>query len=73
MKNMRMIVNLFKRIIFSFIILYSFNTIGNSFNIIIPINIITLSLITMLGFPALFSLVLFFVIVFWGDKYVRWV
>lgn len=64
MKNMNKIFSLFKRILFSFVILYGFNTIGDSFNIIIPINIITLSLITILGFPALFSLVLFFVIVF---------
>ena len=53
---------LFKRIIFSFVILYGFNTIGNNFNIIIPINIITLSVITVLGLPALFSLVLLFVL-----------
>ena len=72
MKSMKKISSIFRRILFSFIILYGFNSIGSSFNIIIPINFITLSLITILGFPALFSLVLFFVIVFWGDKYVRW-
>ena len=49
------IFSLFKRILFSFVILYGFNTIGSSFNLIIPINVITISLITLLGFPALFS------------------
>jgi len=53
---------LFKKILFSFVILYGFNTIGSNFNLIIPINFITLSVITILGFPALFSLVLLFVL-----------
>ena len=55
---------IFKRIILSFIILYGFNTIGSNFNLIVPINIITLILITLLGFPALFSLILLLVVVF---------
>ena len=67
---MKKIFSIFKRIIFSFVILYGFNTIGVNFNIIIPFNIITLSLITVLGFPALFSLVLLSVLAFWGDNYV---
>lgn len=50
------IISILKKIIFSFIILYSFNTVASNFNIIIPINLITLSLVTILGFPALFSL-----------------
>lgn len=54
MKNK--IFNLFKRIILSFIILYGFNTIGSNFNIIIPMNVITISIVTILGLPALFSL-----------------
>lgn len=58
------IFNIFKRIVFSFIILYSFNTIGSNFNLIVPINLITLSLITILGFPALFSLILLLVVAF---------
>lgn len=59
MKNK--IFSLFKKIILSFIILYGFNTIGGNFNIIIPINMITISVITILGLPALFSLVLLLV------------
>jgi len=61
---MKKILNLLKRILFSFVILYGFNTIGSNFNLIIPINLITLLLITFLGFPALFSLVLLLVIAF---------
>ncbi len=65
------IFELFKRVLFSFIVLYSFNTIGTNFNTIIPINIITVALITVLGLPALFSLVFLLVIAFWGDRYAR--
>mgnify|MGYP004459834681 CR=1 FL=1 len=61
---MKKLFSLMKRILFSFLILYGFNTIGSNFNIIIPINYITILLITLLGFPALFSLVLLFVIAF---------
>ena len=59
MKNK--IFSLFKKFILSFIILYGFNTVGNNFNIIIPINMIIISIITVLGLPALFSLVLLLV------------
>mgnify|MGYP002450004809 FL=1 len=62
---------LLRRVFFSFVILYGFNTIGSNFNLVIPINIITLTSITLLGFPALLSLILLLVIAFWGDKYVR--
>ena len=53
------VFNLFKKIIFSFIILYSFNTIGSNFNIIIPINIINVLIITYLGPFGLCGLVFF--------------
>lgn len=61
---MKKIISLFKKIIFSFVILYSFNTIGSNFSLVIPINVITLSLVTFLGFPALLSLILLLVIAF---------
>jgi hypothetical protein len=61
---MKKILALLRRIIFSFIVLYGFNTIGSNFSLVIPINFITVSLITLLGFPALFSLVLLLVIAF---------
>ena len=61
---MKKIFNIFKKIVFSFFILYSFNKIGSNFNIIIPMNVITICLITILGLPALFSLVLLFVLAF---------
>ena len=61
---MKKMFDLLKKIIFSFVILYGFNTIGSNFNLVIPINFITISCVTILGFPALFSLVLLLVIAF---------
>ena len=64
MISTKKILNIIKKILFSFVILYGFNTIGSNFNLVIPINFITISLVTVLGFSGLFSLVLLFVIAF---------
>ena len=64
MDKLDIVFSIIKRIIFSFVVLYGFNMIGSNFNVIVPINVVTLSIITFLGFPALFSLVLLFVIAF---------
>ena len=61
---MKQLKDLFRKLLFSFIILYGFNTIGSNFNIIIPINAITLILIMLLGFPALFLLTVLYVLIF---------
>lgn len=55
---------LFRKILFSFFVLYGFNVIAANFDIIVPINLITVSLVSFLGFPALFSLVLLFVMIY---------
>ena len=69
---MKKLLSLLRKVIFSFFILYGFNMIAGDFNIIIPINVITISLVSFLGFPALFSLVLLFVLVYWEEgTYVR--
>lgn len=44
-------------------ILYGFNLILSAVNVIIPINIINVALVTVLGFPGLFVLVLMFFII----------
>lgn len=56
---MKKIVECFKRIIISGFILYGYNLIAVNFNMILPINIITLLSIAFLGTPVLFALVLF--------------
>lgn len=53
-----MIKNILKKIVFSFFLLYWFNSIGINFNLIIPINIITLLLIYLLDIPGLGLLII---------------
>ena len=63
---------LFKRILFYVLLLYSFNIVGASIGVIVPINFITVGSLVVLGVPALFSFILIFVLLFWGDLYVGW-
>lgn len=60
---MKNILNLLKRVILSFAILYTYNLIAVNFNMVIPINIITISLITFFGVPSLIALVLFRIVI----------
>lgn len=52
-----------KKVIFSFIFLYSLNLFVNGLNILIPINFFTLGTVTFLGIPGLISLVVMFFII----------
>lgn len=61
---MKFIYSVIKKIVLSFFILYSYNIIAENFNLIIPINIVTVSLVSFLGFPALFSLILLFILIY---------
>ena len=46
-----------RKVIFGFLILYGFNFILSSADILIPINVITVGTVSALGFPGLFSLI----------------
>ena len=61
---MKYIIALARKIILGFIILYGYNMIAVNFNLVIPINLVTVGLVSLLGFPALFSLTLLYVLVF---------
>ncbi len=61
---MKYIIAILKRIILGFVILYGYNMIAVNFNMVMPINVVTVGLTSLLGFPALFSLVLLFVLVY---------
>ena len=59
---MNMILKIVKRIILAFCIIYCFNLIASGLDIIIPLNVITISLVTILGIPGLISLVVLYFI-----------
>ncbi len=54
---------LLKKLCLAFIFLYGLNFILGSLNIFIPINLITLTLVTLLGIPGLLGLILIFLII----------
>ena len=55
-----------KKVIFAFVVLYGLNVIISSINIFIPINIFTISIVSILGVPGLLSLISIFFILGWG-------
>lgn len=60
MKNIMLLI---KKIVLSAFVLYGYNLIAVNFNMIIPINYITVGLMTILGAPVLVALVLFNILV----------
>ena len=60
---MNYVIELLKKIIMSYIVLYGYNLIAANFNMLIPINLITVLLVTILGVPSLIALVLLKIIV----------
>ena len=56
-------MNIVKKIVLSAFALYGYNLIAVNFNMIIPINIINVGLMSYFGIPALLTLILFRVIV----------
>jgi hypothetical protein len=58
------IFNALKKIMFSGLLLYGYNVIAITYNMTIPINLVTVGAISIMGFPALFSLILIKKIIF---------
>ncbi|MDO4995643.1 MAG: pro-sigmaK processing inhibitor BofA family protein [Bacilli bacterium] len=52
-------MKLLKRIVLSFVLLYTYNLLAIYVNLIIPINIITVALVTFLGIPGFIVLVIY--------------
>lgn len=52
-----------KKIIFAFVVLYGLNVIVSSINIFIPINLFTITVVSLLGIPGLLSLISIFFII----------
>lgn len=57
-------ISILKKIVLGFVILYSYNMIAVNFNLVLPINVATVLLVSFLGFPALFSLTLLYFIIY---------
>jgi len=57
-------LNLLKKVVISAFILYGYNLIASPLSLMVPINIITVSTLTILGIPALFALIIILVVIF---------
>lgn len=61
---LKKIFSVIKRIIVSSFVLYGYNLIVGPLNMVIPINIITVGLLTIFGVPALVALITILVLVY---------
>ena len=53
-----------KRIIFSFFLLYAYNILVDPIDLNIPINLITVGVLSIFGVPALVSLIVISIVIF---------
>lgn len=63
---MKIVTKLIKKVIFAFLLLYTYNLVATSFNLIVPINYITVGLLTFLDAPGLILLVSVLRLFYWG-------
>ena len=61
---LKKIINFLKKIIFYSLLLYGYNLLAGPLKIIVPINFFTVGALTIFGFPALFSFIIIFVLIF---------
>lgn len=57
------LVNCIKRIVVAFLMLYGFNLMVSSINLYIPLNFITVGVVSVLGIPGLLSFIVMFYVV----------
>lgn len=58
------VIQIVKKIVFSSFLLYGYNILVEPLGLIIPINIITVGVLSLFGIPALFSFILIYVMIF---------
>lgn len=54
---MKKIIKIIQRIIFAFCIIYAFNMVGVGLEIFIPLNLITIAVVSTLGMSGLLALI----------------
>lgn len=56
---MKKVISLIKKVIIASIILFTYNRLAISFDAVIPINIITIILVSIFGIPVIIALIIF--------------
>ncbi len=54
------VIKFLRKLIYSFLIIYSFDLLLKGFNVVVPINFLTLLIVFILGYPGLIMLSLSF-------------
>lgn len=54
---LKKIIKILKKIVLSFLLIYGYNLVISPINMIVPLNIISISYITILGIPAFLSII----------------
>ncbi|MBR4671736.1 MAG: pro-sigmaK processing inhibitor BofA family protein [Bacilli bacterium] len=62
---MKTVIKIIRKIVFAFILLYTYNLVATSYNIMIPINFYTLGIVSFLDIPGLATLVAILKIFYW--------
>ena len=55
---MKLIFKVVKKVVFAFLLLYGFNLLYGTFKINVPINLYTIGITTVLGFPGFCGIIL---------------
>ena len=55
---MKLIFKVVKKVVFAFLLLYGFNLLYGTFKINVPINLYTVGITTVLGFPGFCGIIL---------------
>jgi len=63
---MKVMKKLIKRIIYAAVLLYGYNLIATQFNMMVPINIYNLGIVSFLGTSGFVLLILFKYLILWG-------
>lgn len=53
------ILNVIKKIIMAFLLIYAYNSLGTSLGILIPLNFFTVIFVAICGLPSMLTLILF--------------
>ena len=61
---MKKILRFIKKVIMSAFLLYGYNLIASPLGCIIPINFVTVGILSILGIPSLFSLIVILLVVY---------
>lgn len=68
---MKKVSYILKKIIFAFLLIYTYNLFAVSFNLVIPINIFTIIILSFLDAPGLILLVIILKLFYWRWSYGR--